>query len=445
MTTVFDKSTTQIKWKGKTFQQLASSVKLNKSNHDTNNGISQIFRARPMKIYRKEIASQEPNCNSRTSLKIDDFNAPGSIITNTSSNMGLANTLDIHSENNNCQHPNETNQHCIANIAAEQNALRRVRSSGMTQSKYKIHSRDNYFSSTNQYLNNRNISFKSNEYFNIRKGDPTATPGTLQAQENVYTSNGITTCPKFLISEEITYSYFWIDASANANTVTVPAGSYDIAKLNQILHTTMVNNVHYFIKKPQNLRIYLLNFLYNSNNGKVTIQLETVNSSTEYSLPYSTDPIVWASDLDGTYKHVCLDLVSSPVFAEAIGFEPTLYPNPKSNTSGPLSFTGTKPSKIVQNFLPITYKPNNSQFATQGAVSSGDLIARKKYNTITTVGSSYRSAFGAQTANSLAYGVPSYGYTVKDKIGFPIKCSPRFPKYSDKMIKCNVRTFTHII
>ena len=52
MTTVFDKSTTQIKWKGKTFQQLASSVKLNKSNHDTNNGISQIFRARPMKIYR---------------------------------------------------------------------------------------------------------------------------------------------------------------------------------------------------------------------------------------------------------------------------------------------------------------------------------------------------------------------------------------------------------
>jgi hypothetical protein len=98
-----------------------------------------------MKIYRKEIASQEPNCNSRTSLKIQDFNAPGSIITNTSSNKGLANTLDINYENNKCQHPNDTNQHCIANIAAEQNALRRVRSSGMTQSKYKIHSRNNYF------------------------------------------------------------------------------------------------------------------------------------------------------------------------------------------------------------------------------------------------------------------------------------------------------------
>ena len=443
MTTVFDKSTTQIKWKGLTFQQLASSIKLNKSDYDTKNGISQLFRARPMKIYRKEIASQEPNCNSRTSLKIQDFNAPGSIITNTSSNKGLANTLDINYENNKCEHPNDTNQHCIANIAAEQNALRRVRSSGMTQSKYKIHSRNNYFSSTNQYLNNRNISFKSNEYFNIRKGDPTATPGTLQAQENVYTSNGITTCPKFLISEEITYSYFWIDGTAN--TVTVPAGSYDVADLNQILHTTMVKNVHYFIKKPQNLRIYLLNFLYNSNTGKVTIQLETVNEDTEYSLPYSTGAITWESVLDSTDKHVCLDLTSSPVFAEAIGFEATTYPNPQSNTGGPLSFTGTKPSKIVQNFLPITYKPNNSQFATQGAVSSGDLIARKKYNTITTVGSSYRSAFGAQTANSLAYGVPSYGYTVKDKIGYPLKCTPTFPKYSDKMIKCTVRTFTHKI
>jgi hypothetical protein len=35
MTTVFDKSTTQVKWKGLTFQQLASSIKLNKSDYDT--------------------------------------------------------------------------------------------------------------------------------------------------------------------------------------------------------------------------------------------------------------------------------------------------------------------------------------------------------------------------------------------------------------------------
>lgn len=443
MTTVFDKNTPQIKWKGKTFQQLASSIKLNKSDYDTKNGLSQIFRARPMKIYRKEIASQQPNCNSRNSLKIDNFNAPGGIITNSSYNNGLANTLDINYENNNCQHPNDTNQHCIANIAAEQNALRRVRSSGMTQSKYKIHSRDNYFSSTSQYLNNRNISFKSNEYFNIRKGDPTATPGTLQAQENVYTSNGISTCPKFLISEEITYSYFWIDGTSN--TVTIPPGRYDIGDLNNILHSTMVTNIHYFIKKPQNLRIYLLNFLYNSNTRKVSIQLETVNSSTSYSLPYSTSSITWETALDATDKHVCLDLTSSPVFAEAIGFETITYPDPQAITGGPLSFTGINQSKIVQNFLPITYKPNNSQFATQGAVSSGDLIARKKYNTITTVGSSYRSAFGAQTANSLAYGVPSYGYTIKDKIGYPLKCTPTFPKYSNTMIKCTVRTFTHKI
>jgi hypothetical protein len=38
----------------------------------------------------------------------------------------------------------------------------------------------------------------------------------------------------------------------------------------------------------------------------------------------------------------------------------------------------------------------------------------------------------------LAYGVPQGGYTWKDKIGYPLKQTPVFSKYSDEMKKCDV-------
>ena len=93
----------------------------------------------------------------------------------------------------------------------------------------------------------------------------------------------------------------------------------------------------------------------------------------------------------------------------------------------------------------IHYNPSNSRFSVQGAVSSGDLITRKKYETITTVGDSYRTAYGNPTANALAYGVPSYGYTIKDKIGYPIKKTPVFPKFTNEMRTCRVRTLKNAI
>jgi len=62
------------------------------------------------------------------------------------------------------------------------------------------------------------------------------------------------------------------------------------------------------------------------------------------------------------------------------------------------------------------YKPNNSKFAVQGAVSSGSRIARLKYNTITRNGASFRSAFGNSAANAGRYrGNGSAPYFVKSK------------------------------
>lgn len=86
----------------------------------------------------------------------------------------------------------------------------------------------------------------------------------------------------------------------------------------------------------------------------------------------------------------------------------------------------TKPTDPANNtiYCTPTYKPSNKQFAQQGAVSSSTLTHRKDYDTITKVGASFRTPYGAGMANAMAYGVPTPGYTIKDKIGYPLKQTP---------------------
>jgi len=75
----------------------------------------------------------------------------------------------------------------------------------------------------------------------------------------------------------------------------------------------------------------------------------------------------------------------------------------------------TKPSITI-------YKPNNQQFAVQGAVSSSARIDRLKYNTITTNGGSFYSAWGAAGANAGRYqGTMNGPYFLKNKFN---KCEP---------------------
>jgi hypothetical protein len=89
-------------------------------------------------------------------------------------------------------------------------------------------------------------------------------------------------------------------------------------------------------------------------------------------------------------------------------------------------------------------KPNNSKFKTQGGVTSSDFIVRKKYDTITDSAAKFQSAFGNDVANALAYSVNSSTYTIKDKIGYPMKKTPVFSKYSDE-VKCCMPNLTNQI
>jgi hypothetical protein len=78
------------------------------------------------------------------------------------------------------------------------------------------------------------------------------------------------------------------------------------------------------------------------------------------------------------------------------------------STNDCCSLTGTKSTLI--------YKPNNNQYACQGAVNSSDRITRLKMNTINKNGASFTNAWGASAANAGGYrGDTDAPYFIKSK------------------------------
>jgi hypothetical protein len=69
----------------------------------------------------------------------------------------------------------------------------------------------------------------------------------------------------------------------------------------------------------------------------------------------------------------------------------------------------TTPSMHCQTI----YKPNNAQYAKQGAVDSSDRITRLKLNTVNTNAASYKNVFGSSASRYL--GMASTPYFVKSK------------------------------
>ena len=423
--------------KGATFQELSAGVKFNPAPSVST---TSIFAPNSLRIYRKEIASTPlTRCNPRTSIKIDDYDRPGGILnTNISTTTGLANTGDLLYEKNTCEHPSSDNL-CAAFMSPADNARRRVRSSGMIKKQSAATSE--YYTSSKQYLNSRNISYDQNLYFHVKYGVSTAKPGSAGAVSNIYQSNGINKCKKYQISAT-TFTYYWVDDTANV--VTVPAGLYDIDDFNSLLQNVMVANFHYYTTAALT-KVFLLSLGYDSGSNTIIITANS-NNTTQYSnppylLPLHSPPSTWNTSVN----KIPGILVPNSIIANALGFaintSTTTYP--VGDGGGRISATnrsvqGTFSPGLQPRYTPIYYKPNNPQFGVQGAVSSSDRLARKKYDTITTVGSSFRSAFGEQTSNAFAYGSSMYGYTLKERTGYAMKKTPTFSKYSSEMKQCNV-------
>ena len=439
-----------VQWKGQTFEQIQSFIRKNERS-----GVNEKlkFRANPLKIYRREIVTSDVDvCNARTSTKIDIFNQPnGTIINSTASNKnGLVNLVDNNIPNNSC----DTYENCSVILSPAENAKKRVRSSGMMRKKYDAsRDSDNYYTSSKQYLASRNLSFQQNQYNYIRSGDASAKPGTNLASNNLYKPNGLNTCKKFYISQEVSFQYIWIDGTTV--TVTVPSGYYYLNEINQLLKLAMIENHHYYTKDQVGLNpdpyhdvlTFLLNISYDTNNEVIQLQSFRTDVDTHPSSDYSIPgDATWTQPPNTTPKFPQL-VVPSNILQNAFGFAAATYPtNQTANASENYQiFSSSVTPELLPNYTKLYYKPNNPQFAQQGAVSSGDLITRKRYDTITNSAATYRNALGQSVANALAYGVPANGYTIKDKMGYPLKQTPTFSKYNDEMKKCTVTSFSNKI
>jgi hypothetical protein len=220
----------------------------------------------------------------------------------------------------------------------------------------------------------------------------------------------------------------------------------------------MTSNKHYFIDNKDNY-VYLLNMSFNHSTNKVELQTLLTNRGTTFTSEFYSMPLdqynipldEWYYLTNDNSEYISLTpgfKIHNNSVADAIGFsvgnypsQPIVFDNSGNNSqtyTDDLTFTSSSIPGSKPTYVPIYYKPNNPQFAVQGAVDASTRTARNRYNTITNNTAVYNNAYGLSVANALAYGVPSGGYTWKDKIGYPTKQTPVISKYTGEMKKCDV-------
>lgn len=462
---IFYMKKTYFPWKGRTFNQITSAIQLN-INSALNLSPNQLRKPQPLRIYRREIAvygSNAPNnkflSNRRISNKIENLDMPGSTIVSANKNnpIGVCNSIDINYPNNTTELPgkckvNCTNQICITDPAC--NARKRVRSAGMIKRVDPKQNNKSYCTNTNQYLVSRNIAFSSNEYAYLRSGNPSIKPGPVAALSNQYSTGGLSYCNVINInSSNNTFSYYWIDNQMY--TVTITPGSYNLDSFISAFNAQLFSNNTYLVYISTGQKISLLSIAYDNITNQVLLQSSGIY---QYYYNGTQDKYYLGSSERYTLANSNISLympyfvIPATNIQTLIGFTSGNYNNfHKSGTNynvlppgRPLPTPGTGDNAaalpintqsvsnmqhlLYPTYVKMNYKPSNSKFAQQGAVSSSAAILRKKYDTITTTADITRGTFGSSVANAMSYGVSEDPNTIKKQIGFPDTKYPFFKK-----------------
>jgi len=434
-----------ISWKGRTFNQITSYIRKNGGVSSAVTVGNNIFNNMPLKIYRREIAvPTETNCKQRSAIRIDILNAPGGSITNSAVNAGgLVNKIDFNLTENSSERPGSACDNVCASTgsSSQSNALRRLRSGGMIKKQFDLStSKQTYYTNSQQYINSRNRGFNQNQFYYTRTGDTSSKPGDSLSTNNIYTTNTITDCKKIYISAATSFQYTWVNqpnmvSTVNTTppaqvTVNVPAGYYNINDINDVLHNTMIANSHYYRRLDNLTNVFLLEFALNNSSGLVELTVSPISASIVTANFYGKALITTQLGVIEATSWTTPTAITTPQitilnnsFKTAIGFANATYPSTNANTTV-TTFTGSSLPLLQPEGNRVYYKPNNPQFAQQGAVTSSSRIARRRYDTITNSAASYRTAFGLHVSNALAYGVPANGYTIKDKLGYPNPNTP---------------------
>jgi len=197
----------------------------------------------------------------------------------------------------------------------------------------------------------------------------------------------------------------------------------------------MAKNNHYYTNSSNSAKVFLLNIVYNTFNN--TIQLQSFISAPYYDSSSLYSPANSSWNLVG-YKTTSPIFVIPSGFTSVIGFTAANYPTTASTTNYYVNSNTTV--GIKPTYVPVYYKPNNSQYATQGAVDSSARITRKIYDTLTSIGAKLRTPQGSTIANTLAYRVPTstFAYIKDSGKPFPVKLTPKINKYNGQLLKCQI-------
>jgi hypothetical protein len=426
-------------WKGKTFNQISSAIQLNVNNAKTLTP-NQLLSALPLKIYRREIAIYGSNTgflNDR-SVKIDNINMPGSTIVSTSGKnpIGICSTLNIDYPNNKTEFPSASP---ITDNAC--NARKRVRSAGMIKRVYDPKYNTPYCTNTNQYLVSRNLAYSSNEYAFLRIGNPSLIPGPNAAPTNIYSTAGLNKCTTVKINfNNNTYSYYWVDNLSY--NITIPTGDYNFETFVNAFNTQLFVNKTYLINGLNLRPIQLLTIGYDNINNIILLQSGNITQlAGNYSnyLDASTQLPIGSNSttLKGKYTlYMPYFIIPSTGIQNVIGFPAGTYNQPASLTSTThltIQSKSTIGHSLMPNYSAVNYKPSNSKFAQQGAVSASARLLRKKYDTITSNANTLRNSFGNGAANAMAYGISEDPITLKAQLGYP---NTKYPYVKNGNIVC---------
>lgn len=420
-----------IPWKSVPYNQLTTSIQKNTNTDRGKNDSGLFFHAGPLKIYRREIAantSHDHSC-SRISYSIDEITRPNGYVISENTTEGLVNTLEIQPPNSRTEQ-NKCSNSVSSSTSIPCNALKRCRSSGMIKRKFDPERRDSaYFTNTNQYLESRIKTFKQNQYSQVRFEDTSLLTPPTNGTGKFYIPNGVNHCPKTHYDGVANpFSYTWIDGTTHS--VAIAAGYYDVHDLNAAFKMEMWKNTHYLVQLSTNAAIFLMNIAYNNYYEKVELQ---VFSTANYPINYYSAPrntlLNWHTSLHNPQETTPQFIIANNGFQSVVGFSNGNYPavitNPATQNQG---FVSNITNAIRPSYKVASYKPNNTEFAQQGGVSGSSFILRKKYNTIQIVASSYKNTLGPAVANAMSYGVSDQVYTLKSRLGYPMKKTPVISK-----------------
>ena len=314
---------------------------------------------------------------------------------------------------------------------------------------------DGYHADSRQYLASRSKSFAQNQYNFVKVGDPLKKPGSAQTESNLYAPAGTSRCKKYYLAAAAAFQYQWTTAGMSlvepsATTVTLPAGEYDISDVVQVLVATMTANKHYYVNSGTGTKTFLLNIVAGAGNNVTALQFQTLLTN-EALFPAATYTKTLALTTTATVPlasatycpYFIVPAALSDFFGIAAGSYPafgsvggvttansTLQSDLYTSSGGAASLIATPSTRTPRvgayPFVKLYYKPNNAQFAQQGAVSASSRLTRLKYNTVSTNTMGYRTAYGNSVANAMAYGAAGGSYTLKDKLWFGATTTPVF-------------------